>query len=332
MEQLACGFAIDVLAFSILSNHVHLVLRQRPDVVRSWSDSEVARRWLLICPKKRSSDGSACEPTEAQLNSIRSDQARLSEIRSRLSDISWWMRLMCQTIARRINDEDEELGRVWQDRYRAIRLLDETALLACAAYVDLNPIRAAIAENLEQSDFTSVQRRTQALKQQIEAACLAAPAFSAGAESRSADSFEGSGGIPEMINQREEKRADRWLAPVYLDELRDALQVLPSESGYRCSDRGFLNMTTTQYLELLDWTARSLAPGKSGSTPIDAPPTWQRLGLGLSSDTWLELVANFGILFKLVAGKPRNVDDHRGAKRPKRFRMRPQTRQLLTAG
>ena len=36
---------------------------------------------------------------------------------------------------------------------------DEQALLACAAYVDLNPIRAALAQTLETSDYTSAQRR-----------------------------------------------------------------------------------------------------------------------------------------------------------------------------
>ncbi|HAC92644.1 MAG TPA: hypothetical protein DCF63_18735, partial [Planctomycetaceae bacterium] len=113
-------------------------------------------------------DGSPCEPTVAQLNSIRGDSVKLKEIRSRLSDISWWMRLMCQTIAQRINREDEATGHVWEARYRAVRLLDEAALLACAAYVDLNPIRAAMAQTLEQSDYTSVQRRIQALKQQVE--------------------------------------------------------------------------------------------------------------------------------------------------------------------
>ncbi|MEI7460278.1 MAG: hypothetical protein WCK15_12780, partial [Pirellula sp.] len=70
------------------------------------------------------------------------------------------MRLLCQYIAFRANGEEGEgLGRFWQSRFKAVRILDEESLLACAAYVDLNPIRAALAETLEASDYTSVQRR-----------------------------------------------------------------------------------------------------------------------------------------------------------------------------
>jgi hypothetical protein len=168
-----------------------------------------------------------------------------------------------------------------------------------------------IAQTLEQSDYISVQRRIQALKQQVEVACL--------------------GGPSEIDQKPTEKPADRCLAPIHLDELRDALQVQPSQSGYRCSDRGFLNITSHQYIELLDWTARTLAAGKNGATPEEAPPVWQRLSLGLSSGAWLELVANFGKLFKLVAGKPHVVDQHRGVKHPKRFKLSSRARELLSS-
>ena len=40
----------------------------------------------------------------------------------------------------RANFEDGEPGKFWQSRFKAVRLLDEEALPACAAYVDLNPI------------------------------------------------------------------------------------------------------------------------------------------------------------------------------------------------
>lgn len=40
-------------------------------------------------------------------------------------------------------------------------LLDEKALAACLAYVDLNPVRASMAPTPEASDFTSVRKRIQ---------------------------------------------------------------------------------------------------------------------------------------------------------------------------
>ena len=161
-RHFAACFGIDLLVYSIMSNHFHVVLRSRPDVVATWTDTEVARRWLLICPLRKLPDGPPAEPSEAELNSIRNDATRLAEIRSRLSDISWWMRLVCQRIGTRANAEDGESGKFWQSRFRAVRILDEASLLACAAYVDLNPIRAAMAQTLEQSEFTSIQRRIEA--------------------------------------------------------------------------------------------------------------------------------------------------------------------------
>ncbi|MBS0261185.1 MAG: hypothetical protein JSS02_04455 [Planctomycetes bacterium] len=103
------------------------------------------------------------------MNTIRVDASRLKTIRSRLSDISWWMRVLCQQIARRANEEDQQLGKFFQARFQAVRLLDDQALLACAwsrrAGIDLNPIRGALAETLESSGLTSVQRRIPALQQ-----------------------------------------------------------------------------------------------------------------------------------------------------------------------
>ena len=146
LKLLAANFGIDLLAFAILSNHFHLILRSRPDVVETWDNTEVARRWLMLCPKRKKEDRSPEEPNAFELNSIRNDPDKLATIRKRLSDVAWWMRLLCQNIGTRANQEDKLVGKFSQGRYRAVRILDEEALLACAAYVDLNPIRAAMAE------------------------------------------------------------------------------------------------------------------------------------------------------------------------------------------
>ncbi len=159
LEFFASVFAIDCLTYTVLSNHAHLVLRTRPDIVETWSDETVARRWLRLFPKRRDDNGEPAEPEPHELRAITSDKECLAELRKRLSDVSWWMRCTAEDIARWSNAEDNVTGRFWQGRFRAQLLLDSASLLACAAYVDLNPIRAAMAETPEQSEFTGAKDR-----------------------------------------------------------------------------------------------------------------------------------------------------------------------------
>lgn len=115
---------------------MHLVLHSRIDVAATWSDDEVARRWLRLFPKRRNKDGSPATPSKPEIDMIINDPDVLAERRSRLSDVSWWMRCTAENIARRGNSEDECTGRFWEGRYKVQVLLDESSLLACAAYVD----------------------------------------------------------------------------------------------------------------------------------------------------------------------------------------------------
>jgi REP element-mobilizing transposase RayT len=317
IERSAAHFGIDLIAFSLLSNHMHLILRSRPDVVATWDASEVARRWWMLCPKRKDAQGRAEQPSEAELNLIRLDPEKLLEIRSRLSNISWWMRLLCQRIAQRANREDEMDGKFWQSRYRGVRLLDEQAILAAAAYVDLNPIRAAVAQTVEGSDFTSVQRRVRSLVEDAARAYSANEGLIEHAESEATQP------------KSSPSRPDRWLAPVEIKAVRDALGAMPSSSSYRCSDKGFASMSSADYVQLLDWTARQLAAGKRGSTPMEAPAVFDRLQI--KPVVWCDLVTNFGRLFSLIAGQPHRVDAFRSLKRRGRFHLRRAARQLLAA-
>lgn len=111
LEFLAGVFAVDVLGFSVMSNQLHAVLRNRPDLVKTWSDEEVALRWWNLFPQRRNRDGSPAEPAETDLNHLK---ANVRELRLRLSSISWFMRCTSEVIARMANAEDECTGRFWK--------------------------------------------------------------------------------------------------------------------------------------------------------------------------------------------------------------------------
>jgi hypothetical protein len=134
------------------------VIRIDVDAVKQWSDEEVARRWLLIFsgPMLMHQYLGSADLTEPELEYV---SELIATWRSRLADISWFMRCINEPIARMANAEDHCTGRFWEGRFKSQALLDARAVLACMAYVDLNPIRAAMAKTPEQSDYTSIQER-----------------------------------------------------------------------------------------------------------------------------------------------------------------------------
>jgi REP element-mobilizing transposase RayT len=280
LESLAGLFAIDVLGFAVMANHLHLIVRNRPDVADQWSDEEVARRWCGLFPRSvdpslggRSSGSrspgsppTAAWPSPAGLRErmLLADPSQLVECRRRLSSVSWLMRCLCEPIARAANHEDEVSGRFWEGRFKCQALLDEAAVLACSMYVDLNPIRAGEAETPEASQFTSAHERI------------------ADRQSAASDSSEPAAG---------------WLAPV-AEKVDGGVPAEPPRR--RASNRGFLPFSLDDYLRLLDWTGRILRSG-CHSIPAGLAPLFERLGLNAA--TWADCIDQFGRQFRRAVGR-----------------------------
>jgi REP element-mobilizing transposase RayT len=248
MEALASVFAVDVLSYAIMSNHMHQILRNRPDVVEQWTDEQVALRWLKVFPGRRLEEHLA-EPTENDVQTLCRDKERITEIRKRLSDISWFMRALSEPIARMANHQDECTGRFWEGRFKAQRIVDEAGLLACAMYVDLNPVRAAMAENPETSVHTSAYDRIEASQgKTIESAAfdlVAIPTDQAGKTLRETP-------VDELREKNKAKRRnptgrrirrDDWLAPLTLQSDKLSSDAQLHQHGLRASNRGFLNVS-----------------------------------------------------------------------------------------
>ncbi len=163
ITHLSAIFAIEICAYSIMSNHYHLVLKVNKDLVSQWDDKEVALRWMQLFK------GHVL--VERWLSDIETTQAETDKAlefiaiwRARLYALGWYMRCLNESIAVQANKEDNCKGRFWEGRFKAQALLDETALLACMVYVDLNPIRAAVCDTPETSGFTSIQLRLKSLE------------------------------------------------------------------------------------------------------------------------------------------------------------------------
>jgi REP element-mobilizing transposase RayT len=163
IKQLSNIFAINTCAFAVLSNHYHVILHVDVERASKWSEQDIIERWErlfslpVIVQRYRTMEtiSSAERDVVSEL---------VSKWRKRLHDISWFMRCINEPIARQANQEDGCTGRYWEGRYKSQALLDEKALATCMAYVDLNPVRAGIAETPEQSEFTSIIERLDQFK------------------------------------------------------------------------------------------------------------------------------------------------------------------------
>lgn len=269
-EQLAQLFAIDIEFHAEMRNHLHLVLRTRPDVAQRWSRQEVARRWLTITRLAKCMDDSLPQPQQKRILALAKDKKRIAKLRRRLSSISWWMGTLCENIARRANQEDDCKGRFWETRFKCRKCVDVGAIIICGMYVDLNALRAGEASSLQTSYYSSAYQRIQALGQRK--------------------------------NARD--RADAWLGELTLVEgsERDPYVKLHSHTGRRASDLGLVPISLEDYLKLLQWTAEQISSGQRPTIPSDLEPILDHLSV--RGDAWLETIQEYEESFCHIVAAP----------------------------
>jgi len=260
IKHLASVFAIHVCAYAVMSNHYHLVLFVSNSEAQIWEPTEVIARWGQLFPQ----DAKA-------INYLGAKEAeyKIALWRLRLTDISWFMRCLNESIARCSNKEEDKKGRFWEGRFKSQALLDEGALLSAMVYVDLNPIRAKIASTPETSDFTSIQDRLRALAKLLK---------------------------NKSTTEKIQQSCDEALQPKHLMPFSSKQNKLIN------SDFLSIDFFLSDYLELVDSTGRVIREDKRGAIPEDISPILQRLQL--NARTWLNMVKNLQTSFSYAIGHP----------------------------
>jgi hypothetical protein len=174
------------------------------------------------------------------------------------------MRVLNEKVARMANAEDDVTGRFWEGRFKCQALLDEQALLGCMAYVDLNPVRAAMATTPEQSHHTSIQHRIRHWKNHADS-----DNKSSVTTDHTEHAFQPKDLHPFVGNHRQE---------------------MPKGIIFNLID----------YLQLVDWTGRQIRDDKVGSISTEAMPILQRLSI--SPEHWVYLCTHFESKFKGLVG------------------------------
>ena len=254
LAQLASVYAVSVWAYAVMSNHLHVVVEMHADIAADWSAEAVAERWLGLYPPE---DGQH----EAARAMIVGNDVRLAVLRSRLCNLSWFMKSLSEPIARWANAEDHCKGRFWEGRFRSQVLLDETAVLSAMTYVDLNPIRAGMTAQLEGSLHTSIVQRIRALEAEQRAVPAAAEPDDSAA-SRPGQEHAGHGPTAKQPS------------------------ALPPILGIR--GRLVTCISTREYIELVDATGRQWHPDKRGRITGRPPAVLGQLGI--AADQWVNRV------------------------------------------
>ncbi|MDD3019334.1 MAG: transposase [Comamonas sp.] len=286
IRELASVFAIDVAAYAVMSNHYHAVLRVDTARAQALSDDEVLRRWtqlftgpLLV---QRYLSGLPAEPLG---QSERDKVAEFAALyRQRLADVSWFMRVLNETIARQANAEEGCKGRFWEGRFKSQALLDEQALLAAMAYVDLNPIRAGMAQSLEDSAHTSIAARLAEL------------------QGRAFEPVQAPVVAPEVVDEIDASPARTLpglLSEVEISALPEApLMPFDPTSGFAQA----VPFGLEEYLDLVDTMGRAVHPSKRGAIPASTPPLLGRLGM--DAEAFIASADHFFKNFASAVGTP----------------------------
>jgi REP element-mobilizing transposase RayT len=150
-----CG--VELLAYCVMDNHFHVLVRVDPRGVENLTRRELLRRYRAFFKETLTVDYPSPDQLEEWFNAD-TEEARRWEvrIRQRMGDVSEFMKTLKQHFTTWFNKTHQRYGTLWSERFRSV-LVEDTpyARLTVAAYIELNPVRAGIVGSPADSPWTS---------------------------------------------------------------------------------------------------------------------------------------------------------------------------------
>ena len=162
------------------------------------------------------------------------------------------------------------------------------------AYVDLNPVRAGMTDDLATSDFTSVQQRLFDYAQEKVAQEKVKGAVKAKARP---------GRVEKTLSKQVERQRELE-REMDLDELPKQ-PLMPFDGSSATDIAVALPFTREDYFQLVDTTGRAIRNDKRGSIAADLPGMVARLGI--NPDHWLDHIRQFGRRYAACAGNRASI-------------------------
>ncbi len=319
IRELASVFTIDVAAYAVMSNHYHAVLRVDAARANALSDDDVLRRWTQLFTGPVLVQRYLGGGPESLGQTERDKVGEFAQLyRQRLADVSWFMRVLNESIARQANAEDGCTGRFWEGRFKSQALLDEQALLATMAYVDLNPIRAGMVESLQDSAHTSIAARLSELQGKVFAPVRAPVVAPTAAE------------IPQHVNETTDlpaKQLPRLLPEERLSALPKA-PLMPFDPTSRFEQA--VPFGLEEYLDLVDTMGRAVHPAKRGALPASTPRLLSRLGM--DAEAFIACADHFFKDFASAVGTPAKLIELAAHRQQRCLRGLAAARRVFDAG
>ena len=110
LHKVATVFSIKLCAYAVMSNHSHVVVHIHTDSAATWSNQEVIRRLHSLFNGTYLSQCFAAGDTLLEEQQEILDQD-IGKWRKRLCNLSWFMKVVNESISRRANQEDKCTGR-----------------------------------------------------------------------------------------------------------------------------------------------------------------------------------------------------------------------------